>query len=220
MPFEERKTKGRIEKRFLRHNHLSNKPWLAYSHVKNGLFCKICLLFGTQQGQQGHKLGRLVHEPLKKYARLLGPDGPLYAHEHTNYHKDNVLRAHDFKRMVPQQHIDSRLTTQRQEQIAKNKHILSSIVRAILVCGRSGYALRGHRDDHGVLATADQSGQNDGLFREIIRAIAETGDTRLEEHLRSGPGNAKYTSKTIQNELILCIGEVILDRLKVRINNA
>ena len=67
----------------------------------------------------------------------------------------------------------------------KIKCILRSDIDAILLCGKQGISLRGHRDD-----SADPS-TNRGIFLAILEAFADR-DSILKEH------NARYTSKTIK----------------------
>ena len=46
---------------------------------------------------------------------------------------------------------------------------------------------------------------NQGHFKELIKFRIEAGDTLLDKHLKQCNKNAKYTSKTSQNELLFCI---------------
>ena len=43
--------------------------------------------------------------------------------------------------------IDQQISSLHRERVARNRLILWSIVEAIILCGRQGLALRGHRDD-------------------------------------------------------------------------
>lgn len=54
----------------------------------------------------------------------------------------------------------------------------------------------------------DDAHSNEGNFVELVRFQAET-DPVLAQHLAKSPRNARYTSKTIQNELVEAIGECI-----------
>ena len=49
---------------------------------------------------------------------------------------------------------------------------------------------------------------NRGNFIALIEAFAAR-DPILKDHLECGPKNAKYTSKTIQNDIIDCIKQYI-----------
>ena len=52
-------------------------------------------------------------------------------------------------------------------------------------------------------------GWNPGNFKALLKFRVDSGDHILKEHLEKAPKNAKYTSKTIQNELINVTGEWI-----------
>ena len=58
---------------------------------------------------------------------------------------------------------------------------------------------------------------NHGNFIALVNFRAQTDET-LKKHLQNAPRNAKYTSKTIQNQLIDIIGKriqkEILDEVK------
>ena len=43
--------------------------------------------------------------------------------------------------------IDQQQSTLRRERVAQNRLKLQSIVETVILCGRQGIALRGHRDD-------------------------------------------------------------------------
>ncbi|KAK2718588.1 hypothetical protein QYM36_005803 [Artemia franciscana] len=82
--------------------------------------------------------------------------------------------------------------------------------------------LRGHRDD----GELDNQGpnvvaaENDGNFRHLLRYRVQGGDSLLQRLVETAPGNAKYTSKQIQNELIGTIGELIKSKTVRKVNTA
>ena len=57
-------------------------------------------------------------------------------------------------------------------------------------------------------------------FRALLRFRIDAGDTELQQHLKSASKNAKYTSPSIQNEVIVCAGKLISDEIAVRVNAA
>ena len=89
----------------------------------------------------------------------------------------------------------------------ENRLKLCSIVDTIITCGKQGISLRGHRDDR----KDDESNPhaNHGNFLELLKFRARGGDEVLEKHLQNSDRNARYTSKTIQNELITICGDMI-----------
>ena len=61
---------------------------------------------------------------------------------------------------------------------------------------RQGLPLRGHRDDRVDFA-------NEDINRGNFIAVLAKGGSILQKHLQIAKQNAKYTSKTIQNEIVL-----------------
>ena len=83
-----------------------------------------------------------------------------------------------------------------------------TLFKSLLLCGRQGLGLRGHRDDRIAWIEDDDGHSNEGNFVELVRFRAET-DPVLADHLAKSPRKARYTSKTIQNDLVEVIGESI-----------
>jgi len=68
-------------------------------------------------------------------------------------------------------------------KLDQHKEGLKPIFHIILLCGRQGIALRGHRDDG-----TNEKG-NDGHFRAILRLISQDDDV-LKINIMSMPKNA------------------------------
>ena len=68
---------------------------------------------------------------------------------------------------------------------------------AVEFLAKQGLAFRGHRDDKIDFSNEDT---NRGNFIATLQLMAKT-DPVLNEHFHSAKRNAKYTSKTIQNEI-------------------
>lgn len=102
----------------------------------------------------------------------------------------------------------------------KNRELLTPIIEAIILCGRQNIAIRGHRDPGKLMIdqTDDKYENNEGNFREILRYRAR-GDELLKLFLESN-GHLKYTSATIQNEIIESCNQIILKRIVSRVNFA
>ncbi|XP_046844766.1 52 kDa repressor of the inhibitor of the protein kinase-like [Xenia sp. Carnegie-2017] len=98
------------------------------------------------------------------------------------------------------------------QPIELNKCKLSSIADCILFCGRLG--LRGHRDDakyHPEVGQYSTGGV--GNFVETLNFKVRSGDGVLRDHLTSCGKNRSYISKTSQNKMIKCFGEVITEQI-------
>ena len=109
-----------------------------YSRVEDGLFCLPCVLFARK-----HDLGQFVH---KKFNTWSKKTKKFASH---NYHQFAITQADSLKSVIqkPASSIDSQLRQIHAPDIAKNRGILKSMAEAVLLCGRQGIALRGHRDD-------------------------------------------------------------------------
>ena len=89
------------------------------------------------------------------------------------------------------------------------------IIDVIIYHGRQAIAYRGHRDDFKYYPPVGESSykNNPGNFVETLNLVVRYGDKVLEEHLKSAPHNARYTSAPIQNELISLCGKFITDKI-------
>lgn len=64
--------------------------------------------------------------------------------------------------------ISVQINKQRKEEAERNRKYLKPIIETILLCGRQGLSLRGHRDDGRIDPQIDPE-QNDGNFRALLR---------------------------------------------------
>lgn len=100
-----------------------------------------------------------------------------------------------------------------------NQKVVESLFKIVLLCGRQGLALRGHRDDQISWTEDDDTHSNQGNFVELVRFRAETNAV-LAEHLAKSPRNKRYTSKTIQNQLVEVIGDSIRNDIIAEVKEA
>ena len=57
------------------------------------------------------------------------------------------------------------------------------------------------------------TGPNPGNFRALLKFRVESGDQTLKDHLEGALRNATFISNTIQNEMIITIGNWIQRRI-------
>ena len=177
-------------------------------------------MFGDQFPSKTNKIKKLFSEPFDYW-----PDAHSHFSKHTSstgLHADTsaVFTGFVSNYFGNSQPIEVLVDTNRQKKIAENRKKLVPIVQAIIYSGRQGQALRGHRDDsqyHGEVG--EFSCGRVGNFVELLNFRVQGGDTALAEHLRNCPQNATYISKTTQNELITCCGDVILDKILSEVKN-
>ncbi|XP_022169095.1 52 kDa repressor of the inhibitor of the protein kinase-like, partial [Myzus persicae] len=214
-PYSVHVKNGKEGKRFLRENHFKNYPWLTYSISKEGLFCKICVLFKESNLGGKHKtenLKTLVTTPLKKFSKLLGKDGFLEVHQNNLYHKYALQRADQFKSTIlnPKKNILNLVNADRLKKITENRERLKPIIQSIMFLGKQNIPLRGHRDDGALFANDNHHKmKNEGNFRELLRYRVKSGDKILEQHLLTTHSKATYINSNVQNQLIDCFKEEI-----------
>lgn len=211
---------GKFKRRF-QLKWLENFKWLAYSQLKEGAFCKYCVLFletdYVGKGGRHASVCNLVKKPstdLKKALEMFSNHGKAA------YHKACVAAAENIRAISLNKNNDilMQLDTQRKQDSLKNRQKLASIVQTIRLCGRQNLPLRGHEDSGRILLQEPEN--NDGNFRTLLRLRALNGDDILKEHLLNSGGNAMYTSPSIQNELIHIFGELMQSQIVKKISKS
>jgi len=179
---------------------------LVYSEQDCGCYCKFCVLFADYRDARITTYGALVTN-WKATRKLSDHFGKA------KYHAEAVELASNFTDTMSghTQPITHQLQSARVRQVRENREKLFSIVDTIITCGKQGIPLRGHRDDR----KHDKSNPyaNHDNFLELLKFRACGGDEVLERQLRTSSRNSRYTSKTIQNELITICGDMIRNRI-------
>lgn len=190
---------------------LKKQPWLHYSRHCDGAFCRACALFAITP-ERTQTLGQFVNKPFKMWTKM---SEKMNAHASQEYHKTSMEKMSEFflRYEEPTLAVHNILDEKAKNIIENNRKVIESLMRIVAFCGKQGIALRGHRDDKITwMEDEEKRASNEGNFIELVRFRAET-DQVLLKHLENAPKNAKYTSKTIQNELIDVIGKAICNEI-------
>lgn len=117
--------------------------WLSYSNSLDGVFCVYCVLFGTDEVKY-QKLGKLVCE---KYNRWNCAVEKFNKHQSLVYHLTAMEKANGFLNISnnKQNSVAVQLDTKLKLEIEENRLFIQPIIETILLCGRQGLALRGHK---------------------------------------------------------------------------
>jgi len=129
----------------------------------------------------------------------------LEKHNSLSIHKLSINRGYPKKKSGSVAII---LNTQLKEEILKNLEIMRSLIRCVLYYGRQDIGLCGHRETNNYINHDDDNlkiridlFQNNGNFIELVKLLGLENDD-FKTKLNSLSKNAKYTSKTIQNEIL------------------
>ncbi len=97
--------------------------------------------------------------------------------------------------------IDQQLSFSRAKLVAENRLKWQSIAATVIFCGRQAIAFPGYRDD--TFVVINETSVNHGNFQALLQFRIDAGDHVLKVHLKTAGGNAVYTSKEAQNEMIV-----------------
>lgn len=181
-------------------------PWLEYSYAVDGVFCHTCRAFGTSVAfSKGTVDPAFIEHGCRNWQKL---KTKLANHHKSDYHTQANGRLSMYLKSRP---IDAILSVARAENLrrkeaerAQNREVVTRLIRIVQILGIAGAPLRGHYE-----------GDNDvyrGLFKELYNLLADF-DAVLGKHRESADGNALYTSKTIQNEIIQSVYDVMTDEM-------
>ena len=151
----------------------------------------------------------------KAYTKALEKDGILISHENSAIHQHAAEQADLFKQTFtnPSRRVDYQLLEQKNQQEKENKLIFHQNVLAVEFLAKQILPLRGHRDDKVEFVNENI---NRGNFIAVLQLLAK-GDDILHKHLQMAKQNAKYTSKTMQNEIVHRYASKIKQSLTVQL---
>ena len=184
---------------------LKQYTWLHYSCRVDGAYCRTCVLFAPDQAG-GQDIGQFVTKPYTAWIKM----SQKAATHAKDYHLISMTKMGEFIAQYenPALAISTIVNSSTQQFMENNQKVVESLLKIVLLCGKQGLALRGHRDDRIIWSDISDEHSNEGNFVELVRFRAET-DPILAQHLINSPRNARYTSKTIQNELVEVIGNSV-----------
>ncbi len=124
---------------------LKHHPWMHYSQFSDGVYCRACVVFSPYH-VGGHDLGKFVLKPFCYWTKAT-----YRATEHTKneYHRNAMAMMAEFlaRYRSPSRAVDAVLNGQVRLTIETNQKVIESLLRIMILCGKQGLSLRGHRDD-------------------------------------------------------------------------
>ena len=205
--------------RSFQHALFSRYNGLLYSPSLDGAFCKQCVLFAkVTPGVATLDNLPFVRSPFINYIRAVEK-----MQHHFNIapiHRRAVADATALAQVMrgKEVSVNRQASTALAERVKVNKEKLVSIAKTVEFCARQGIALRGHRDDH--FDPKKSYDESDGNFSNLLRFRIDAGDTVLKQHFDSAAGNARYVSKTVQNELLDVCRDQLRDKIVASANSA
>ena len=74
----------------------------------------------------------------------------LMEHAKQDYHLTSMMKMSEFitRYQEPSAAISIQMQATAQKRMEENQSVIASLFKVVLLCGKQGLALRGHRDDH------------------------------------------------------------------------
>lgn len=178
----------------------ANHPWLEYSAMKDAAYCFCCRHF-----PQPNKASEtaFVSSGYRQWKKATEKDAGFSQHEKSDFHRYSMCAWKDF-----QEHIDrgntiaQSLTSAHDKLVAENRHYIKEVAKVLCLTARQKIAQRGHHEG--------PDSMNRGNFLEIMELISEKDPIT---NVRLSSKSAKYTSPTIQNEIIGIMAETVLSEI-------
>lgn len=210
--------------------------WLEYSEKKDSVFCFTCRHFSLQKSSE--TFVNSGYDDWKNLGKM------IKKHEISNAHKFSASKYKGWKDSQKTGTVSSKISKQLTQEIEKkNRQTFKSIIRCALFCARQNIGLRAHRevkkenekniyeatdvilDEDGDQKTAVKKSNNQismfdntGNFKELVHLLSLENEN-LNENIQYMPKNAKYTSNTVQNEILTIASDIISRKITEEIKS-
>ncbi|KAK4589251.1 hypothetical protein RGQ29_020020 [Quercus rubra] len=193
--------------------YISHEDWLEYSPSKDALYCLPCYLFSKKPtGRPGSDV--FISTGFNNWKKVKdGMNCPLIRHEGkepNSPHKIAVKCCEDLQNYS--RHIDKLIEKQTSKELENNRLRLKTSIECARWLAFQACAFRGHDES--------LDSKNRGNFIELIKFTSTFNDKVASVVLENAPGNAKYTSPTIQKEILHILANNVRNAIREEIGDA
>ena len=105
----------------------------------------------------------------KPFTSWVNKTQKINRHASMAYHEAAMTKMEEFlaRYKQPEQLIDVLIDIKAKKQMAMNQKVVQSLFNIVMLCGRQGLVLRGHRDDR-CFSSEDTECHNPGNFIELV----------------------------------------------------
>ncbi|KAL6490177.1 hypothetical protein MHYP_G00005220 [Metynnis hypsauchen] len=195
------KTQHGNRKRALNESWYRDYTWLEYSISRDSVFCYACRHFSLPNAPSS--VFR-TETGFSNWKKALCKEGGFKDHSQSEHHRNAMFswKQHEMATQTKSCIIDS-INKEREKKMMENQAYIKTIAEVLLLTATQNISQRGHRES--------EDSDNRGNFLAILEEIAKH-DSFLEKRMKAH-GNAKYTSKTIQNEMLECLAEMVQEEI-------
>lgn len=188
-------------KRAFNNTWYAQHQWLEYSQSQDSAYCFPCRHFALPGASETSFTSQQGYTNWKK---AMYKDGGFKAHEKSENHVNAMYAWSEHKKTIltDSSMLDA-INTAYQKKVEENRTYIKTVAEVLLFTATQNISQRGHLE-------TDES-KNKGNFLGIMELIAKHNP--LVAKKKKAVGNAKYTSNTIQNEILECLSDMVRDTI-------
>lgn len=180
--------------------------WLEYSPSRDSAYCYPCRHFSLPSASQSVFTSESGFSHWKK---AMFKDGGFKQHEKSESHTNTMFAWNEYKRAaLTDSSIVDMINKEYRKKVEENRSYIKTVADVLRLTATQNIAQRGHRD----------SEKNKGNFLEILEIIAKHNPVVANK--MKAQGNAKYTSNTIQNEILQCLAGMVRDSIVAEVKKS
>lgn len=194
-------------KKFTRHFHVGfyeKHGWLTGCKIVSKLFCWPCLLFNASEKTHWNSVGitdlNNFHKSVKRHVNSKG-------------HLSATIKEKTFGTYRIEHSLDNHLKISHRlhnERVQKNRDVLKRLIDVTCFLGEHELSFRGHNET--------RESANRGNYIDLVNFLAKYDETLRSHFINSTV--FRGTSNRIQNDLIECTADVVMDHIKNEIKKA
>ncbi|XP_026428883.1 zinc finger MYM-type protein 1-like [Papaver somniferum] len=184
-------------------------PWLEYSPSKDSAYFFHCFLFETDPPKQP----AFTSEGFRRWCSVnSGSDCPFLTHSGNIDSGHSTAKGNSNDLNNPAQRIRLLMERKEKEDVKRNRLRLKATIECLMWLAFQQCAFIGHDES--------KSSRNRGNFIELLKFSATLNENVKSVVLENAPGNAKYTSPSVQKEILSIISNRVRSKIRKEIGNA
>uniref|UniRef100_A0AAX7VMJ6 TTF-type domain-containing protein n=1 Tax=Astatotilapia calliptera TaxID=8154 RepID=A0AAX7VMJ6_ASTCA len=175
----------------------SQHKWLEYSQSRDSVYCFACRHFSLPNASETPFTS---HEGYSNWKKAMYKDGGFKGHEKSEGHTNAMYAWSEHKKnILTDSSVHDALDKAYKKKVEENRIYIKTVAEVLLLTAMQNLSQRGHLET--------DTSQNKGNFLELMELLSKHNPLIAKK--MKAAGNAKYTSNTIQNEVIECLSEMV-----------
>lgn len=178
--------------------------WLEYSQLTNSAYCFACRHFCSKETTTES----FTVSGFQNWKKAFYTTGGFPQHDTSAPHLNAMVAWCNYKQLKQSGNssVQAMLDEQYQKQVSENREYVKAVAQVLLLTCTQNIAQRGHRESLSDVTV------NPGNFRKILQLVIQHNPTLKARFLEDNVVN-RYTSKDIQNEILLTMANMVRDQI-------